>query len=153
MNASDLEDENNWEIHPMVKHLNFDDPEFVPQDNCYAESKPAGSPNKWIDKDWYKDNETQSYASSNPVFNMQWSGNYYGDMTAADKWRQKGKLGWGREIKKQIENKIKEENKYMEQEMNEMDDPDLQIIAEAERDSDDDLYKSEAARWKKKQEN
>ena len=50
---------------------------------------------------------------------MQRSGNYYGDMTAADKWRQKGKLGWGREIKKQIENKIKEENKYMEQEMNE----------------------------------
>ena len=30
MNASDPEDENNWEIHPMVKHLNFDDPEFVP---------------------------------------------------------------------------------------------------------------------------
>ena len=84
---------------------------------------------------------------------MQRSGNYYGDMTAADKRRQKGKLGRGREIKKQIENKIKEENKYMEQEMNEMDDPDLQIIAEAEWDSDDDLYKSEAARWKKKQEN
>ena len=34
----------------------------------------------------------------------------------------------------------------MEQEMNEQDDPDLQIIAEAERDSDDDLYKSEAMR-------
>lgn len=41
----------------------------------------------------------------------------------------------------------------MEQEMNEMEDPDLQIIAEAEWDSDDDLYKSEAVRWKKKQEN
>ena len=45
-NASDPEDLNNREIHPMVKHLNFDDPEFVPQDNCYAESKPATHPSQ-----------------------------------------------------------------------------------------------------------
>lgn len=46
-------------------------------------------------------------------------------MTAADKWRQKGKLGRGWEIKKMIENKIKEENKYIEQELNELEDPEL----------------------------
>ena len=67
----------------MVKHLNFDDPEFVPQDNCYAESKPAAHPSTRINKQ-YKDSETQSYASSNPEFNMLRGGNYYGDMTAAD---------------------------------------------------------------------
>jgi hypothetical protein len=44
MNASEPEDENTREIHPMVKHLNFDDPEFVPLDNCYFESKPAAHP-------------------------------------------------------------------------------------------------------------
>lgn len=70
---------------------------------------------------------------------MLWGGNYYGEMTAADKWRQKGKLGRGWEIKKMIENKIKEENKYIEQELNELEDPELQIIAEA--DNEEDIYK------------
>lgn len=57
MNASDQEDLNNWEIHPMVKHLNFDDPEFEPSDNCYAESKPAAHPSTWINKK-FVDSET-----------------------------------------------------------------------------------------------
>lgn len=38
-----------------------------------------------------------------------------------------------------IENKIKEENKYIEQELNELEDPELQIIAEA--DNEEDIYK------------
>lgn len=146
--ASDIEGEG-WEIHPMVKHLNFDDPEFVPQDNCYAEAKPANPNAKQTNKE-FKDSGTQSFASSNPEFNMLRGGNYYGDMTAAEKRRQKGKLGRGRDIKKQIENKIKEENWYMEQEFDQDENIDLQVIAEAERDSEDDLYKQEAARRKKK---
>lgn len=132
--ASDIEnaDGSRREIHPMVKHLNFDDPEFIPQDNCYAEAKPANPNSKQQNKD-FKDSGTQSFASSNPEFNMLRGGaSHYGDMSAAEKRRQKGKLGRGREIKKQIENKIKEENRYMEDQFDQDDDLDLQVIAEAE---------------------
>jgi hypothetical protein len=55
--ASDIENFESREIHPMVKHLNFDDPEFIPQDNCYAESKTANPNSKQKNKQ-FKDSET-----------------------------------------------------------------------------------------------
>ena len=51
----------------MVRHLEFNDPEFEPVDNCYAEPAPA-NPNDESGKE-YKDCQTQSYASTNPEYN------------------------------------------------------------------------------------
>ncbi len=35
------EDDPNKEVYPMVRHLEFNDPEFEPVDNCYAEPAPS----------------------------------------------------------------------------------------------------------------
>ncbi len=71
----------------------------------------------------------------------------YGDTTVSAKRRMKGKLGRGRGKKDMYAQKIRDENLNLEDSNSDVfEDDDLQVIAEAEWDSDDDLYKQEAAR-------
>ena len=66
----------------------------------------------------------------------------YGDsMVATARWPKRGKLGWGRGKWEMYENWIKDENANFEIESDDEIDDDLQVIAEADWDSDDDLFK------------
>ena len=112
-------------INPL--HLGFDrdDIMWVPQDNVYAESKPPDPLGK-IGKT-YKDGDTQTFMVGGD-HDIPFRDD---DSDDGIKARQRGKPGRGRGRRGRFEDKIREENEFMDQDSDDLDnDEELGVIQE-----------------------
>jgi len=111
-------------INPLALGFDRDDDFWVPQDNVYAESKPPNPLGK-IGKS-YKDGDTQTFMVGGD-HDIPFRDDDSDDSRPARHGRKPGR---GRGRRGRLEDKIIEENQYLDQDSDAVDDEELDVIKE-----------------------